>query len=1010
MPNTNSLIVESQRSLFAKSEDNRQFNEIVRWLAPTAYECGHYQDDLEDARSFRHPGTCRWIESRPEFVKWSAGENEPTQPVLWIYAIPGAGKTVLASYLVDCANRSENKHIKPHPVLYFFCKNADADKNNPLAIAKALAHQLFQSPQIVQSDFMKDLKFLMDQGGRTRAINFRPLFKLICQHLYNLPRATIVIDAADECSNINLLLPGLIELTHRSSVKIILTSRREPDLIKIFGDRLNLDMGPEDLREDIRAYLEYQVDQSRILSDPRVRHRIIRILNIRSKGMFLWVALMVKELELQSTIEELEDALDSLPEGLNEVYERILTRLHDSLMPSRKTFCCRLLKWITLAKRPLQLTEVGEALKLQYATAIDDSGRNQHLLCSARELESVCGSLVTVKDGTIQLIHLSTKEFLLNPTRTSFLRQELQAFFVEVEEDSALLSGICVMHLSSRCVSGRLLKDDSPKGWQMDDAKLLEYACFNWISHLTGSSWQALVRQEALLQPFLVSRKSFHWLEICFTIQRGIHSLMNTYLQSILDWCSFNLSNDCDLRHLQGLVSLLNDWAQSYLQLLADYGPSLESRPYEVHSIDPERIFKTSNLQILESFRHNGSYDRHYVLKSSQPCGISTDVPAHRALQRHTSTDNRYGFFCVDERRGAFFMLDKNAGKLPRIYCQEIATGRRLTPVVDTEFGENDVDLYTEGASLSGSGQHIGIVYTWCEIYRDVTTVRTVYTAIWLLPELLDFSGAAPPNWARKIISLSTVSSGSLTSTNPIAFDNDGFVYCPHGRVELATGVEKSIFSIRDNREPLDITFSRDGRSAISFVDHTRSIADVSPCGQLTTIHSYKEGTALKVGALSYTGRFLTWATISSSQTTLCCYVYDKHMRTTEELDTLSTITPDVRFLFTRDEKTLLGILDAWDSLDRKVTRVIIWKRCNSSFCLWADKYIRDRLLSFCYDERHHYLYMVSETRTWSRLDLKTKDLNNLDSELDETRTTRTEYEVHQDGSQMIILKQQFEK
>ncbi|KAL9637041.1 MAG: hypothetical protein Q9204_002025 [Flavoplaca sp. TL-2023a] len=569
---------------------------MIRWLAPSAYECGHYQDDLDDARSLRYRGTCSWIEARPEFLRWSTCENDPTQSLLWICAIPGAGKTVLASYLVDLQSDAKDGNAQSKPTLYFFCKNADMDKNNSLAVVKALAHQLIQTPQIAQNGFSQDLEYQMDNGGRARAMHVRPLFRAICKILSNLPCATIIIDAADECNDIDILIPGLIELSHGGHVKVVLTSRREPDLVRILEDTLSLEVGPDDIRQDIGSYLEFQVSQSSILSHPRVRHRIVRLLNLRSKGMFLWVALMIKELEARSTIEELDDALDSLPDGLNDIYERILLRLHKSLKPSRKTFCCRLLKWITLAKRPLRLAEVGEALRLQYEAAIDGQGFSQNLLCSTRELELICGSLVTVKDQTIQLIHLSTKEFLMNSAKASYISQNLHEF---------------MNHSRSR-----------------------------------------------------------------------------------------------------SLVSLLNYWARSYLKLLDQYGPSLEDRPFEVHCIDPEQVFEPSDLQILESFRKTGSYHRHHILELEGPrySRNSSNDPTHRALQKHTSSRDEYSFLLVDEKRGVFFMLDEFVSTPPGIFCQEIATGRRLKPILDSELEGIDNGLDTMGASLSSDGRYLGIV------------------------------------------------------------------------------------------------------------------------------------------------------------------------------------------------------------------------------------------------------------------------------------------------------------
>ncbi|KAI4264151.1 MAG: hypothetical protein L6R42_000732 [Xanthoria sp. 1 TBL-2021] len=925
LPNSVERVTFKNRpSLFGTAGDDAQFHEISRWLAPAVYECGHYQDDLEDARSSRHRETCRWIEARPEFVKWSNGKDEETQSLLWIHAIPGAGKTVLASYLVDHLEKPDNVDTQPQPIFYFFCKNADTDKNNALAITKALAHQLIQSPHVARHNILKDLRFQMDRGGRSRAINFRPLFEMISQHLSILPRAIIIIDAADECSDIDQLLPRLIQLTEKGTARVVLTSRREPHLVNILQNKPGLGMGPGDVQEDIKSYLEYQVSQSGFLSDPRVRHRITRILNTRSKGMFLWVALMIKELKHCSTIEDVEYTLDRLPDGLNAVYELILTRLHNFLKPPRKTFCCRLLKWITLAKRPLRLTEVGEALKIQYEAAIDDIGYTQHLLCSTHEVESVCGSLVTVKDGIIQLIHLSTKEFLIDQERASNLRQDLHAFFVRTQEDNALLSGICVEYLSTCCIPGKLSRDDSSKGWQMDNAKLLEYAYLNWILHLNESTSETLVRQVPILQGFLASRNSLYWLEICFTIDRDIYGTLSTHLQAVLDWCLRCEPKVSGSRSPQGLVSLFHYWAKSYLQLLDDYGPSLKEWPHEVHFIDPERVFEPSSFQILESLRQNGSYHRHHVLNDPKLRRISTIVPTHRALPKYTSAKEDYSYIFVDERRQVFFTLDKYVTRAPHIYCQEITSGKRLTPIVDTELGENNHDLQTRGATLSACGRYLGIVYSWPEtkeIPQSFKVNTTIYTAIWLLSEHFDFSCAGRPQWARKLISLSTtapVNILGMQSANPIAFGGDGFVYCPHGRVDLSSGVQEPIFCAPDSREPLDVTFSGDGRTAVGFEGVSSHLQEISPKGELTTIYPYKKD-IISLGALSSSGRFLAWNQ-SSGMMPYRCYIYDRYSRRAQEL---SAVESRVKPLFSKDEKLLLGTHES----SSHTTRIIIWRQ-----------------------------------------------------------------------------------
>ena len=206
--------------------------DLIQWLAPTTYDCNHFEQDLEDARSIRHPGTCQWIEPKPLFQSWKTSKLGSDSSVLWIYAIPGAGKTVLASYLVDQARFMEQLTPNCHSTMYFFCMDADADKNSPLAIARALVYQLLQSPKLAKrQEFIGDLKLHKAAGGQSRAVSFKPLWNILCKYCRDLPDATIILDALDECSDTNLLLPDLLKLAHQGFAKVVITSRREPELV-----------------------------------------------------------------------------------------------------------------------------------------------------------------------------------------------------------------------------------------------------------------------------------------------------------------------------------------------------------------------------------------------------------------------------------------------------------------------------------------------------------------------------------------------------------------------------------------------------------------------------------------------------------------------------------------------------------------------------------------------------------------------------------------------------------
>ena len=205
----------------------------------------------------------------------------------------------------------------------------------------------------------------------------------------------------------------------------------------------------------------------------------------------------------------------------------------------------------------------------------------------------------------------------------------------------------------------------------------------------------------------------------------------------------------------------------------------------------------------------------------------------------------------------------------------------------DTEFGDELDTLEAQGASLSSDGKYLGIMYTYRKSEpRDDISV-SLYTAIWFLPEMLDFSGSGPTLWARKVISTSTKVQLGNCSAHPIVFGNDGLLYCAYGRIDPVSGAVEEIFGSFDTREHWNIMFSGDGQTAVCFIDYPRVLEYVSFGGGTKQIYQYGSGTVLSPGALSHTGRFLAWHEMCIEQGTLIdrFRVYDKHSCELNELE-----------------------------------------------------------------------------------------------------------------------------
>ena len=163
----------------------------------------------------------------------------------------------------------------------------------------------------------------------------------------------------------------------------------------------------------------------------------------------------------------------------------------------------------------------------------------------------------------------------------------------------------------------------------------------------------------------------------------------------------------------------------------------------------------------------------------------------------------------------------------------------------------------------------------------------------------------------------------------------------------------------------------------------------------------------LTPGALSQTGRFFAWHEIRHKQGTCAVRVYDQHSCTLNELENpMTRLTCPTQFLFTKNEESLLGVFGGFEKRSRQITQILIWKCHGSTFRLWAAKTIRGDLSGCHFDEQDQHLYVASEDRIWSRLNLADKEMWNLDSELSEAQYVRIEHRVSQDGKRMAILRQ----
>jgi plasmid replication initiation protein len=79
---------------------------------------------------------------------------------------------------------------------------------------------------------------------------------------------------------------------------------------------------------------------------------------------FRWVTLQLDELVKCSSRHEITKRLEELPKGLDEIYNRILTKIDKNHRADVRTF----LQWLAFSKRRMTITEIAETITVDFTS------------------------------------------------------------------------------------------------------------------------------------------------------------------------------------------------------------------------------------------------------------------------------------------------------------------------------------------------------------------------------------------------------------------------------------------------------------------------------------------------------------------------------------------------------------------------------------------------------------------------------------------------------------------
>ena len=479
----------SKANLGIKSDGgsrDQQDEEFLKWLSPSQWLV---ESQLAYFRKERKEDTLKWAHVMPEFQAWMKSDLRPDsrERLLWISGPLGIGKSIMSAYFIDLL-----KTLYPNSIVaYFFCRSGQKGLTSAQDIVRTISYQCIQGDEDARS-FLEDLRkkaFKIEELVGLRFLTQRLITEPVQQSARDV---FIVLDGMDEADleipdaaarvkphpEIHVLLQQLA-CTPRS--RLLIVSRPNPIVKDALPEIVRRPVGQRENWKDIETYVNETISKSMTLkaSFAKINTDPVKYFDKHAKGIFLWVVLVLKQLEAAETVSIFRRHVETFSNAsgdMNVLYSNILSKYSTE----NRKWLTEILTWLVAAEEGVTLTLVKDAAewflgdeRLQFDEFVKvDCGTLLHLISTESEMR-------------IELVHETLRTFLTEA--------EACPIPIPLRDAHDHILRICLDILSSE-------RDDSSE----EDKTLKSYASENWFEHVSDVTSLGLVRT------FLES-DSFKW-------------------------------------------------------------------------------------------------------------------------------------------------------------------------------------------------------------------------------------------------------------------------------------------------------------------------------------------------------------------------------------------------------------------------------------------------------------------------------------------------------------------
>lgn len=372
--------------------------------------------------------SCEWILDRPEFRRWMA---DSSCRVLWLFGVPGIGKTVMSRYLnAYLKQREASTRFRPL-VSFFFCDNKVPERKTSLALLRSILFQILQVDQgllrYIGEDAMKShVEQLKDPSTQPDPELWDSFVKIVQRSRDR--EFWVVIDALDELvadcrDDVLHQIQRAVDEDLNGRLKVLFTDRQEPR--HQFKDVALINLENPDVQQNVRYFIHEKVQRfcEKIPGIPeKTQKGIEQEISMMADGVFLHASLAWANFSQGVTdwsprmIKIRLAELQKLPSNIESYYCGLLRKIPvDFRTKARRAFC-----WVIGAKTPLSIIELQHAVTVEpehhcWDDLKENLGYNFESL-----FQQACGHLLKVgKDGLVALAHQTVKELLYESSKTA---------------------------------------------------------------------------------------------------------------------------------------------------------------------------------------------------------------------------------------------------------------------------------------------------------------------------------------------------------------------------------------------------------------------------------------------------------------------------------------------------------------------------------------------------------------------------------------------------------------